>query len=74
MRALTRFITILTAAAISGVGFAEELNRFDGKWTTVVSCPAAQGAESFTILVDAEIKSGVFSGQKGEQGKPGWYS
>ena len=47
---------------------------FDGKWTTVVSCPAAEGAGSFTLLVDADVKAGVFSGEKGDKGKPGWYS
>ncbi|MGB6565814.1 MAG: adenylate/guanylate cyclase domain-containing protein, partial [Xanthobacteraceae bacterium] len=47
---------------------------FDGTWTTVVSCPAAEGAGSFTLLVDADVKAGVFSGEKGDKGKPGWYS
>ena len=46
---------------------------FDGKWTTVVSCPAAEGAGSFTILVEADVKGGLFSGEKGDRGKPGWY-
>ena len=32
------------------------------------------GSRSFTLLVDADVKDGVFSGEKGEKGKPGWYS
>jgi hypothetical protein len=59
---------------INGSALAQSAGSFDGRWTTVVSCTAAHGAESFTILVDAEVKNGVFSGEKGEKGKPGWYS
>ena len=47
---------------------------FDGKWTTVVSCRAAEGAGSFTILVEADVRGGLFNGEKGDRGKPGWYS
>ncbi len=47
---------------------------FDGKWTTIVSCPAAQGAGAITLLVDADVSGGVFSGEKGNKGRPGWYS
>ncbi len=64
--------TVVTA--MSGDALAQSAGPFDGKWTTVVSCPAAEGAGSFTLLVDADIKSGVFSGEKGDKGKPGWYS
>ena len=67
-------VTVLAAAAMSGDTLAQSAGPFDGKWTTVVTCPAADGAGSFTLLVDAEVKGGVFSGEKGEKGKPGWYS
>ena len=62
------------AVAMSGPALAQTAESFDGKWTTVVTCPAAEGAGSFTILVDADIKDGAFSGAKGENGKPGWFS
>jgi hypothetical protein len=74
MRSLIWIVTVLTAIAISGDALAQSAGPFDGKWTTVVSCPAAEGAESFTLLVDADVKGGVFSGEKGDKGKPGWYS
>jgi hypothetical protein len=74
MRALIWIVTVLAAVAISGDALAQSAGPFDGKWTTVVSCPAAEGAGSFTLLVDADVKDGVFSGEKGEKGKPGWYS
>jgi hypothetical protein len=74
MRSLIWTVTVLAAAAITDDALAQSSGPFDGKWTTVVSCPAAEGAGSFTILVDAEVKAGVFSGEKGDKGKPGWYS
>jgi len=66
--------TVVAAVTINGDAFAQSAGTFDGKWTTVVSCPAAEGAGSFTLLVDAEVKDGVFSGEKGDKGKPGWFS
>ena len=74
MRSLIRTMTVLAALAITGNARAQSAGPFDGKWTTVVSCPAAEGAGSFTLLVDADVKGGVFTGEKGEKGKPGWYS
>ena len=65
---------MLAAVAISGDALAQSGGPYDGEWTTVVSCPAAEGAGSFTLLVDADVKAGVFSSEKGEKGKPGWYS
>lgn len=75
MRPTVGVIAVLVAGVVSSGGVrAQNAGAFDGKWTTVVSCPAAEGAGSFTILVDADVKNGVFSGEKGEVGKPGWYS
>jgi hypothetical protein len=74
VRSLIGIVTVLIAAATSGEAVAQSAGPFDGKWTTVVSCPAAEGAGSFTVLVDADVNGGIFSGEKGEKGKPGWYS
>lgn len=74
MRSLFWIMAVTVVTAISGDALAQSAGPFDGKWTTVVSCSAAEGAGSFTLLVDADIKGGVFSGEKGEKGKPGWYS
>jgi hypothetical protein len=74
MRSLFWIMAATVVTAMSGDALAQSAGPFDGKWTTVVSCPAAEGAGSFTLLVDADIKSGVFSGEKGDKGKPGWYS
>jgi hypothetical protein len=74
MRALIWIAILQTTVAISGDAGAQSAGPFDGKWTTIVSCPPAEGAGSFTLLVDADVKGGVFSGEKGDKGRPGWYS
>jgi hypothetical protein len=74
MRLLIKIAVVLAAVAIARDAPAQSAGSFDGKWTTVVSCPAAEGAGSFTLLVDADVKGGVFTGEKGDKGKPGWYS
>jgi hypothetical protein len=73
-RRLTVHIVAVCSIAIGGPALAQNSGSFDGHWTTVVTCPAAEGAGSFTILVDADVKDGAFAGEKGEAGKPGWYS
>jgi hypothetical protein len=74
MRSLIWIVTVLAAGAIFGDARAQSAGPFDGTWTTVVTCPAAEGAGSFTLLVDADVKGGVFNGEKGDKGKPGWFS
>jgi hypothetical protein len=74
MLSFISIVTVMAAVTIKDDAFAQGAGTFDGNWTTVVSCPAAEGAGSFTLLVDAEIKDGVFSREKGDKGKPGWFS
>jgi hypothetical protein len=70
VRSLIWIVTILAAVAISGGALAQSAGPFDGKWTTVVSCPAAEGAGSFTLLVDADVRGGVFSGERRTRSGP----
>ena len=74
MHSSGRVAIVLATAAFNHGALAQNAGAYDGKWTTVVICSASHGADSFTILVDAEVKGGVFSGEKGDKGKPGWYS
>jgi class 3 adenylate cyclase len=46
---------------------------FDGTWVTQVDCPKAGTAGAFSILVDTDVKDGVFHGEKGNKGKAGWF-
>jgi len=74
MGALIWIAIISATVATSGEANAQSAGPFDGKWTTIVTCPPAEGAGSFTLLVDADVTGGVFSGEKGDKGQPGWYS
>jgi hypothetical protein len=46
--------------------------RFDGTWVSNVSCPAAAGAQGYAYQFLAHVKDGMFHGQYGTEGKPGW--
>ena len=73
MRSVILIVAVPAAVAISGDALAQSAGRFDGTWTTLVACPKAGPAGSFTFLVDADVKGGVFNGEKGDKGKPGWF-
>lgn len=47
---------------------------FDGIWISTISCPAAAGALGLSFQFDAQVKNGIFHGNRGVQGKPGWYT
>ena len=64
MRALIWTVTVLAAVATSGDALAQSAGPFDGKWTTVVSCAASEGAGSFTLLVDADSKMEFLAARK----------
>jgi hypothetical protein len=52
---------------------ADEANRrFDGIWTTILSCPNSNGALGYSYQFAASVKDGVLHGEKGEKGQPGW--
>jgi cell division septation protein DedD len=45
---------------------------FDGTWQTTITCPPAMGALALTLRLDAQVKDGIFHGQRGTEGQPGW--
>ena len=46
--------------------------RFDGTWTTNMSCDASAHMPAYTWTFVSTITSGVFHGQHGEEGGPGY--
>jgi hypothetical protein len=46
--------------------------RFDGAWTTVVTCPAADGALPYSYQFLSNVKASVLHGERGVDGAPGW--
>ncbi len=64
MRSLIWVAIILVAVANGGDGNAQGAGSFEGKWTTIVTCPPAEGAGSFTLLVDADVKAEFSAARK----------
>jgi len=46
--------------------------RFDGVWTTVISCSVSVGALPYSYDFPAIVKDGVLHGERGIKGEPGW--
>jgi len=57
------------AAAISAA--AQSATRFDGAWSTTVSCPDASGALGYSFDVPTTIQNGVLHGERMTPGQPG---
>jgi hypothetical protein len=51
---------------------APDPSRFDGTWTTVLSCPDSNGALGYSFEFPASVKDGVLHAEKGSRGQPGW--
>jgi hypothetical protein len=46
--------------------------RYDGVWTTTLSCPNSNGALGYSFRFASIVKDGVLHGEKGDKGQPGW--
>ena len=46
--------------------------RFDGTWTTNMSCDASERMPAYKWTFVSTIASGTFHGQHGEEGGPGY--
>jgi hypothetical protein len=49
-------------------------NAFDGTWLTTLNCPTAGTVQAFSYQFAGEVKDGAYRGQRGIEGKPGWYT
>jgi len=67
-----RVIVVLVTLALVPRGVAAD-HPFDGTWDTTVSCENAAGALGYSYRFDSIVKDDVLHGEKGEQGKPGWF-
>jgi len=70
---------IIAAVALCGLLFGigaaradDQQTRFDGEWTTVVSCPASAGALPYSYEFPSIIANGVLHGDRGVKDVPGW--
>ena len=46
--------------------------RYDGAWSVAVACAPSEGASSYKVELDAQVKDGFLRGEKGVEGTPGW--
>jgi hypothetical protein len=49
---------------------SSEGTRFDGSWMATISCLGSRGLQSYTIQITAQVKDGMFHGQRGTEGEP----
>jgi hypothetical protein len=51
-----------------------DAHRFDGAWVATISCSAVSGAQAYVVRITSQVNDGVFHGQRGTEGKPGWWT
>jgi hypothetical protein len=66
-----RWIALAALALLPAVSHAGG-KRFDGKWTTTVSCEPLRGALGFSYRFVSQVKDGSFHGLHGVEGQPGF--
>ena len=73
---MSRIIAALVLCGLlSGANAAradEPQTRFDGEWTTVVTCSASAGALPYSYEFPSIIANGGLHGSRGMKGVPGW--
>jgi hypothetical protein len=58
-------LVLLPGASLAG-------GKFDGNWTTHLSCEAHDDNPAYKFVFPSVVKDGVFHGQHGEEGKAGY--
>ncbi len=71
MRHARNILSALVLVLLSSVLLASDTQRFDGKWLTTVSCPAARDALGYSYQFVSTVQNGVFHGLHGTEGEPG---
>jgi len=67
-------VLAIIAAVLPSAAWADPpgVTRFDGAWTTTVSCPDSNGALGYSFEAPTQIKNGVLHGERMRPGEPGW--
>ncbi len=69
-RLWARLAVIGTLVLLPGASLAGD--KFDGNWTTHLSCEAHDDSPAYKFVFPSVVKDGVFHGQHGEEGKAGY--
>jgi hypothetical protein len=69
----TKRFVFLAVACVPALIWAQSAGgRFDGTWTTNMSCDASTHMPAYTWTFVSTITNGIFHGQHGEEGGPGY--
>ncbi len=66
---LTGLILLCSSGVMAQTSAVE---RFDGNWTTKLTCPAEGSTEGYTWQIPSVIQSSSFRGERGTAGEPGY--
>ena len=72
MRKAIRLSVVCVLMLMPGVLLAAE--KFDGNWLTTLTCPDKGKTEGYTWKFPSVIKDGVYHGERGTAGQPGYLS
>ena len=70
MRKAVRLLTVCALILLPGISVAAE--RFDGNWSTKLTCPAKGNTEGYTWRLASVILNSKFRGERGTAGEPGY--
>jgi hypothetical protein len=70
MRKAIRLFVICALILLPGISVAVE--RFDGNWSTKLTCPAKGSTEGYTWRIPSVIQNSNFRGEHGTAGEPGY--
>jgi hypothetical protein len=71
MQKTARLLVVCALIAIPGVSIAGE--RFDGNWTTTLTCPPKGSTEGYSWQFASVIQNSNFHGERGVAGEKGYY-
>ena len=72
MRKAVRPFVLCALMLLPGVAIAGE--KFDGNWVTTLTCPPKGDTEGYTWKFPGVIKDGIYHGERGTAGQPGYLS
>ena|ERR1039458_751861 len=70
MRKTIRLFVVCALMLMPAVLVAGE--KFDGSWLTTLTCPSKGDTEGYTWKFPSVIKDGVYHGERGASGQPGY--
>jgi hypothetical protein len=70
MRKPVRLLLVCALILLPGISIAGE--RFDGQWSTKLTCPAKGNTEGYTWQFASVIENSAFRGEHGKAGEPGY--